>query len=265
MRRNGPLALAFHALFMAFMLAPLVVVALVAFTPDGYLSLPLHGPSLRWFRAIGDDPDFMRSFWISVKLGLSAATLATVAVLPAALAIGRRRFLGREPILAFVMSPLMVPAVVLGVGLLRLLTLVGLQGSFTGLVLCHAVVIGPYVLRMVLAAVAGLDADLDRAAVSLGASPLVAFWRVTVPLLASGIAGGWILAFVSSFDELTVTIFVSSPQVTPLPLRLFSYVAQTTDPLVASVSALIMGLTTVLLILLDRLYGVDRLFSGTQR
>jgi len=265
MRRNGPFALAFHALFMAFMLAPLVVVALVAFTPDGYLSLPLHGPSLRWFRAIGDDPDFMRSFWISVKLGLCAATLATAAVLPAALAIGRRRFPGREAILALVMSPLMMPAVVLGVGLLRLLTLVGLQGSFVGLVLCHAVVIGPYVLRMVLAAVAGLDADLDRAAVSLGASPLVAFWRVTVPLLASGIVGGWILAFVTSFDELTVTIFVSSPQVTPLPLRLFSYVAQTTDPLVASVSALIMGLTTVLLILLDRLYGVDRLFSGARR
>lgn len=262
MRRNGPLALGFHVLFVVFMLAPLVVVALVAFTPDGYLSLPVHGPSLRWFRAIGDNPDFVTSFWISVRLGLAAATLATAILLPAALLIGRFHFFGREALLGFVMSPLMVPAVVLGVALLRFLTMFGIQGTFGGLVLCHAVVVGPYVLRMVLAAVAGLDVNLGRAAVSLGASPLRAFWRITVPLLLSGIAGGWILAFISSFDELTVTIFVSSPQVTPLPLRLFAHIAETTDPLVASVSAVIMALTTILLILLDRLYGVDRLFSG---
>jgi putative spermidine/putrescine transport system permease protein len=262
MRRNGPFALVFHALFMAFMLAPLVVVLLVAFTPDGYLSLPVHGPSLRWFRAIRDNPEFVSSFWISIRLGLAAATLAAIVVLPAALALGRSRFRGRESILALVMSPLMVPAVVLGVGLLRFLTMLGIQGTFFGLVLCHAVVVGPYVLRMVLAAVAGLDANLDRAAISLGASPLRAFWRVTVPGLLSGLIGGWILAFVTSFDELTVTVFVSSPQVTPLPLRLFSHIAETTDPLVASISVIIMGLTTVLLILLDWLYGVDRLFSA---
>ncbi|HKM61616.1 MAG TPA: ABC transporter permease [Acidisphaera sp.] len=264
MRRNGPFALAFHAAFVVFMLAPLVVVFLVAFTPEGYLSLPLHGVSLRWFRAIGDNPDFIASFWLSIRLGLCAATLATAAILPAALAIGRRQFALRQAILVFVMSPLMVPAVVLGVGLLRFLSLFGIQGTFTGLALCHAVVIGPYVLRMVLAAVDGLDANLDRAAVSLGATRLRAFWRVTVPGLLAGIAAGWMLAFISSFDELTVTVFVSSPQVTPLALRLFTHIAETTDPLVASVSAIIMGLTLVLLLLLDRLYGVDRLFSGTR-
>ena len=117
---------------------------------------------------------------------------------------------------------------------------------------------------MVLAAVDGLDANLDRAAVSLGATRLRAFWRVTVPGLLAGIAAGWILAFISSFDELTVTVFVSSPQVTPLALRLFTHISETTDPLVASVSAIIMGLTLVLLLLLDRLLRVDRLFSGVR-
>ncbi len=265
MSRNGPFALGFHALFVAFMLAPLVVVGLVAFTPDGYLSLPLHGASLRWFRAIGDDPDFIAGFFISLRLGLAAATLATVTMVPAALAIGRGRFAGRDVILAVAMSPLMVPAVVLGVGLLRFLSLFGLQGTFTGLVLAHAVVVGPYVLRLVLAAVAGLDESLERAARSLGASRLQAFWRVTVPGLLAGLAGGWILAFISSFDELTVSVFVSSPQVTPLPLRLFSHIAETTDPLVAAVSAVIMALTAALMLLLDRFYGVDRLFSGGRR
>lgn len=262
MRRNGPLALAFHALFLAFMLAPLLVVLLVAFTPEGYLSLPLNGPSLRWFRAIGDNPDFVTSFWISIRLGLASASLATLVILPAALAIGRYRFAGRGAILAAVMSPLMVPAVVLGVSLLRFLSLLGIQGTFAGLVLCHAVVVGPYVLRMLLAAIAGLDGNIERAAVSLGAGRFVAFRRVTAPLLLSGLVGGWVLAFIASFDELTVSIFVASPQTMPLPLRLFAHIAETTDPLVASVSAVIMGLSTALLLLLDRLYGVDRLFSA---
>lgn len=265
MNRIGWLAGAFHLAFLLFMLAPLAVVALVAFTPDGYLSLPVHGPSLRWFRAIFDNPDFLQSFWISIRLGLLSATLATAAMVPAALAIGRYRFIGREALLAFVMSPLMVPTVVLGVAFLRFLTLVGLQGTFTGLVVCHAVVIGPYVARMLLSAVAGLDRNVERAAVSLGASRFTTFRRATVPMLLPGIVGGWLLAFIASFDELTVTIFIASPSTTTLPVRLFSHIAETTDPLVASVSAVIMAVTTILLLALDRWYGVDRLFAGGKR
>ena len=265
MNRIGWRAGAFHLAFLLFMLAPLAVVALVAFTPDGYLSLPVHGPSLRWFRAILDNPDFLQSFWISIRLGLLSATLATAAMVPAALAIGRYRFIGREALLAFVMSPLMVPTVVLGVAFLRFLTLVGLQGTFTGLVVCHAVVIGPYVARMLLSAVAGLDHNVERAAVSLGASRFTTFRRATAPMLLPGIVGGWLLAFIASFDELTVTIFIASPSTTTLPVRLFSHIAETTDPLVASVSAVIMAVTTILLLALDRWYGVDRLFAGGKR
>jgi putative spermidine/putrescine transport system permease protein len=265
MRRNGPFTLTFYVLFVAFMLAPLAVVALVAFTPEGYLSLPLRGPSLRWFRAIANYPEFIDSFWISIRLGLASATLSTLVLLPAALAIGRARFVGRNVILAVVMSPLMVPAVVMGVALLRFLSLFGIQGTFGGLVLCHTIVVGPYVLRMLLASVVGIDANVERAAVSLGASRLTTFRRVTLPMLLAGLAGGWVLAFIASFDELTVTVFVASPQTTPLPLRLFSHIAETTDPLVASVSAVILALSAALLILLDRLYGMDRLFSGGRR
>jgi putative spermidine/putrescine transport system permease protein len=265
MRRNGVAGLAFHALFVAFMLAPLAVVALVAFTPDGYLSLPVHGPSLRWFRAIADYPEFVDSFWISIRLGLASASLSTIVLLPAAVAIGRSRFLGRDSVLAFVMSPLMVPAVVMGIALLRFLSILGIQGTFGGLVLCHTVVVGPYVLRMLLAAVVGIDHNVERAAASLGAGRFAIFRRVTLPMLLGGLAGGWVLAFIASFDELTVSVFVASPQTTPLPLRLFSHIAETTDPLVASVSAVILALSAALLILLDRLYGVDRLFSGGRR
>jgi putative spermidine/putrescine transport system permease protein len=262
--RLSPPALIFHAAFLVFILAPLVVVALVAFTPDGYVSLPVHGASLRWFRAILDHPDFVASFKLSVELGLAASALATVFILPAALAIGRFQFRGREAILAFAMSPLMVPPVVLGVALLRFFTLFQSEGTFGALLLAHVVVVMPYVLRMLLAGVAGLDRTAERAAISLGASAFTAFRRVTLPMLLAGLIGGFILAFTASFDELTVTIFVSSPQVTPLSVRLFNHIAETTDPLVASVSVIIMAITTLSLILLDRLFGVDRLFGDAR-
>lgn len=264
MNRNGPLALAFHAVFVAFILAPLVVVVLVAFTPEGYLALPVHGASLRWFRALLDAPDFVASFWISIRLGLAASVLALAAMLPAALAIGRHRFRGRTLILAIVMSPLMVPAVVLGIALLRFLSWIGIQGTFGGLVLCHAVVVGPYILRMLLAAAGNADRRLEHAAASLGAGAFTTLRRVVLPALMPGLVGGFVLAFVASFDELTVSLFVASPQTTPLPLRLFSHISEMTDPLAASVSTVILVISAVLLLLLDRLYGVDRLFTATR-
>lgn len=254
----------FHAAFLVFVLAPLVVVALVAFTPAGYISFPVHGVSLRWFYEILNHPDFISSFELSIELGLLAATLATLLMLPLALAIGRYWFPGREAILAFAMSPLTIPPIVLGVALLRFFALFQIQGSFLGLVLAHVVVVMPYVLRMLLAGVSGLDRTVERAAISLGASAFTTFRRVTMPMLLAGLAGGFILAFTASFDELTVTIFVSSPQNTQLSVALFNYISQTVDPLVASISVIIMAITTALLILLDRLYGVDRLFGGSK-
>lgn len=264
MTRLSPFALLFHVFFLAFILAPLVVVVLVAFTPEGYLSFPVHGASLRWFDEILARPDFIASFELSVELGLLSSALATALILPAALALGRSRFAGREAILAFVMSPLMISPVVLGVALLRFFSLLQIQGTFLGLVLAHVVVVSPFVLRMLLAAVAGLDSSAERAALSLGASRFTMFRRVTLPMVAAGLVGGFILAFTASFDELTVTIFVSSPQTTPLSVQLFNHIAENSDPLAASVSAIIMAITTVLLIFLDRLYGIDRLFGGTR-
>jgi putative spermidine/putrescine transport system permease protein len=264
MNRLSAPALVFHVAFLIFILAPLVVVALVAFTPEGYISFPVHGASLRWFQAILDQPDFIGSFKLSVELGIAASTLATFFMLPVALAIGRFQFVGRQAILAVAMSPLMVPPVVLGVALLRFFTRFQIQGTFGGLVLAHVVVVMPYVLRMLLAGVGGLDRTVERAALSLGASTFTTFRRVTLPMLLAGLVGGFILAFAASFDELTVTIFVSSPQVTPLSVRLFNHIAETTDPLVASISVIIMVITTLLLIILDRLFGVDKLFGGAR-
>lgn len=262
MSRNGPLALAFNALFILFMTGPLLVVIAVSFTPEGFLEFPPSGLSLRWFRAILDNPDFIRAFWTSLYLGLASATLSALIAVPAALAIGRYRFAGREMLVGLFMSPLTVPTIVLGIAFLRFLSQLGMNGTFLGLVLCHAIIITPYVLRLVLASVVGLDRATERAAVSLGASGLTTFRRVTLPMIMPGVAGGWVLAFITSFDELTVTVFIVNPSTTTLPVRLFAHITQTTDPLVASISTVIILFTVALMFVVERLYGLDRLLIG---
>ncbi len=263
MSRNGPFAILFHTLFVVFMLAPLVVVCLVAFTPEGYLSLPGRVWSLRWFRAIFDYPEFLRAFRDSLWLAALSSTVAIGLAVPAALAIARYRFPGREAMTALFMSPLMVPHVVLGIAFLRFFTQIGLSGTFLGLVLSHIIVIIPFALRLVLAASYGIDRRIEHAAISLGASPAVVFRRVTLPLILPGVVSGWLLAAINSFDEVTMTVFIASPATTTLPVRMFLYIQDNIDPLIAAVSACLIALTAILLMALDRLFGLDRLFVGT--
>jgi putative spermidine/putrescine transport system permease protein len=265
MSRNGPAALAFHALFIAFVLAPIVIVCVVAFTPEGYLSLPTRGLSLRWFRAIADYPEFVRAFRDSLVLAALSSSIAVALATPAALAIARYRFVGRDAMLALFMSPLMIPHVVLGIAFLRFFTAVGLGGTFGGLVLSHIVVVMPFALRLVLASCVGMDRSVEHAAISLGAGRLTVFRRVTLPLILPGVVSGWVLAFITSFDEVTMTVFIASPSTVTLPVRMFLYIQDNIDPLVTSVSAALIFLTVIAMVILDRVYGLDRLFVGAAR
>ena len=211
MSRNGPLALVFHTLFVIFTLAPLVVVCVVAFTPEAYLSFPTNGLSLRWFRAIADYPEFIRAFWQSVWLGALSSAIAVAFAVPAALAIARYEFRGRDAMMALFLSPLMIPHVVLGIAFLRFFTEIGLSGTFVGLVLSHIVIVFPFALRLTLASATGMDRAIEQAAVSLGASDWTVLRRITLPLVMPGLASGWALAFINSFDEVTMTVFIAAP------------------------------------------------------
>lgn len=262
MNRNGPLALAFNALVIAFMLAPLVVVCLVAFTPENTLTLPTTSFSLRWFHAVFEHPDFMQSFWNSLWLALGSATLATLLAVPAGLAITRYQFAGREFLNGLFLSPLIIPHLVLGVALLRLFALVGGSGSFGFLVFAHALIVTPYTLRLVVAALVGFDRSAEQAAASLGAGRITVFRRITLPMILPGVTGGWMLAFINSFDEVTMSIFVTSPSTVTLPVRMYMYATESIDPLMAAVSALMVGVTAFAMVLLDRVYGLDRVLVG---
>ncbi len=262
MRRNGPGALAFHTLFVLFMTAPIIVVCLVAFTPEGFLSLPTHGFSLRWFQAILRYPEFIRAFTTSLWLGALSSSLALLFAVPASLAIARRRFRGRAALSALFLSPLMIPHVVLGIAFLRFFTQIGWGGSFPALVVSHVVLVFPFALRLTLAAAIGGDSSVEMAAISLGAERWTLFRRVILPLILPGIVSGWALAFMQSFDEVTMTVFLAAPGTETLPVRMFLYVQDNIDPLVTSVSASVIALTMAALVLLDRLYGLERVLTG---
>ncbi|APQ11255.1 ABC transporter permease [Pseudomonas oryzihabitans] len=264
MTRNGPLGLAFHTLVMVFMLAPLVVVCLVAFTPENTLSLPTAGFSLRWFAAVFERADFLTAFYNSLQLAALSASLATLIAVPAGLAITRYRFPGQGLLNGLFLSPIIIPHLVLGVAMLRLFALLGVNGSFSWLVLAHVVVITPYVLRLVIAAAIGIDRSAEQAAESLGASRTTLFCRITLPMILPGVAGGWLLAFINSFDEVTLSIFVTSPATQTLPVRMYVYATESIDPMMAAVSALVIALTAATMILLDRIYGLDRVLVGKQ-
>jgi putative spermidine/putrescine transport system permease protein len=264
MSRNGPIALGFNALVISFMLAPLVVVCVVAFTPENTLSVPTTSFSLRWFRAVFAHSDFVQSFWNSLWLGLFAATLATAIAIPAGLAMTRYEFRGRDFLNGIFLSPLIIPHLVLGVALLRMFSLIGVTGSFPWLVLAHVVIVTPYALRLIIAAVVGSDRSGEQAALSLGASQATVFRRITLPMILPGVTGGWLLAFISSFDEVTMSIFVTAPSTVTLPVRMYMYATESIDPLMAAVSALMVAITAVAMFLLDRIYGLDRILIGSR-
>jgi len=262
MKKNGWLGLTYHALFIAFILAPLVVVIAVSFTSRGYISLPTDGLSLRWFEAILEQRQFINAFLMSSWLAFVAATVAIILAVPAALALARYRFPGRSTLMAFFLSPLMIPHVVMGIAFLRFFNLAGLSGSFGWLSMTHVIVVFPYALRLTLASAIGMNRDAELAARSLGAGPGTVFRRIVLPLIVPGVAGGWMLAFIQSFDEVTMTIFVATPGTTTLPVAMYSYISQSIDPLVASVSTVLIVATLIVMVVMDRLVGLDRVLVG---
>lgn len=260
--QNGPIALTFHILLTTFILAPLLVVVAASFSDKEIISMPFDGASLRWYREILEAPELISAFWLSIRLAFTSATLAAVVAVPAALAIARHRFAGRNAIMAFLMSPMMIPHVVLGVAFLRFFSIMGWTGSFFAMVLVHALIVVPFSLRLTLAAVIGLERDAEDAARSLGASRFVAFRRILLPLIMPGVAGGWVLCFIQSFDEVTMTIFVATPGTTTLPVALYHRIAFLSDPVTTSVSTVMIVGTVIFMFALDRIVGLDKVLIG---
>ncbi|WP_193089821.1 ABC transporter permease [Advenella sp. FME57] len=262
--KNGPLSLLFNTLVTIFILAPLVIVCLVAFTPEDVLSIPTTSFSLRWFRAVFNESGFIAAFQTSLWVAFASASISAALALPAAFAIARGQFRFRHVVNGLFLSPLMIPSLVMGVALLRLFAMLGVRGSLLWLILGHVIIVTPYVIRLVLGSLVGFDKSIEHAAESLGAGKWTVFRRITFPLILPGIFGGWILAFINSFDELTMSVFLTSPTTITLPVKMYMYATESINPMLSAVSALIIVLTAITMFVLDRVYGLDKILIGKQ-
>lgn len=236
-------------LIVVFIVAPLIVVALSSITASGYLTFPPKGFSLMWYGKILDAPGFVDGFITSLELAAISAGIGVVICVPAAYAITRHTNRVTQALEQVFLSPLILPAVVLGLGLLFTLARTGWAGTFSGGVLAHLVISSPFIIRSVLAGLRRTDLRLEEASRSLGAGPLRTFMRVIVPSVAGSITSGAVFAFVVSFDEAVVTLFLTGPNFSTLPVAIFSYVQYSADPTVAAASTVLVLLSLLMVTL----------------
>lgn len=249
---------AFALVVIAFLELPVIIIVLTAFSSTAYLTLPPKGLTLKWFAKVLSDPDYLSAIRVSLVLALGSTVLSLLLGVSAAHALFRKVIPGSGIIAAFLMSPLVMPGVVLGVALLQFYSLTSTRGMFLGLLFAHVVITVPYVVRSALASLGGLDMALEEAARVLGADGFTAFRLVTLPLIAPGLVAGGLFAFVTSLDNVPVTIFLAGPHQTTLPMLIFSSVEMGVDPSVAAVSTLLIIATGLALWWAERRTGFHR-------
>jgi putative spermidine/putrescine transport system permease protein len=245
----GSLSRFYAGAVLVFLMAPIVIGIIVSFSSGYRLEFPIPGLSLRWFEDALSKPQFIDGLMISTIIALGNAILATIAGTGAAIALNHYDVPGRELIRAAVMMPIVIPGVLLGLGLLFSLSLYGMQPGILATTVGHAVLGVPYVLAMVSAALANYDRSLERASMNLGLGPVRTFFKITLPLIKGGVIAGAIAAFLISFDNFSVSLFVARGDT--LPLRLMQHLRGYVDPSVAAMSTvLILGSLVLLTILL---------------
>lgn len=231
----------------AFLLVPILVIIPISFSAGSFLNYPLPGLSLQWYEAALVPYPWLSSFRNSLIIGAATTVLATALGTLAAVGLHGLKVRGKALITAFLISPMVVPLVITALALYFFFAGLQLLGTFTAMILAHTVLATPFVIITVSATLQGFDGNLVRAAQSLGAGRWEAFRSVTLPLIMPGVASGAIFAFVTSFDEIVVALFIASPEQFTLPRQLFSGLRDQLDPSIVAVAVMLIGLSTLLL------------------
>jgi putative spermidine/putrescine transport system permease protein len=247
---------------LAFLIVPLLVAGLLAFDARDYLGpLPPPGLSLHWFEKLFSQDYVVAGLSTSLQIAVLATLVNVVIGTAAAVGLERGEFRGKGVIMAAFLSPLIVPAVVTGFALLLFLSKIGVVGGFPRLLAGHIIITLPYALRATLASLVGRDKRLTEAALILGATERQAFWSVTLPLIRTGIVTGAVFTFAISMDDVAVSLFLTDPTTYTLPVALVSNMRASFDLTIAAAAVLLVGNTAILIIILERLVGFDRLIG----
>lgn len=246
----------------AFLLAPLVVVLIVSFDTRPYLRFPPEHLSLGSYTAVLHNTGFLHAGLLSILVGAAAAVVSLAVGTGAAFALADQAFPGRTVMQAMFFSPMVVPHIVLAVGLMMTLQPLGLLDTLSGVVIAHVGITLPYVVRIVISGLKGLDPACEEAARLHGATAWQAFWRVTLPGLRATLVAAGLIAFLFSFDEAVIVLFIAGHRATTLPLAIYHYIQFKTDPQVAALSVLVVLASMIPVVIIERGINIRRALAG---
>jgi putative spermidine/putrescine transport system permease protein len=236
------------ALTVVFLVAPMAIVVVISFSSAQFLTFPPPGLSLQWYRKLFGDPEWASTLITSVEIVIPTGLLATACGTAAALALARARMPGRSVLTGILMAPLVVPIIVIAAAMFSVFSDWGLNGSLLGFVIAHTVITIPYVISIVMAALSTVSEQYENAALTLGATHWVAFRRILFPLIAPSVLSGLLFAMVVSFDELVVSLFISTPTFRPVTVQMWSDVMGDVDPTIAAIGSLLFVFSLVVLL-----------------
>ncbi len=244
-------------LILAFILAPLIAPVIIAFSDGIIVAFPPQRFSLRWFTKVLADEEFLAALAFSARLAAAVTVLALALGLPCAFGLARRRFPGRDAMMALIMAPLIFPVLVTGLALLQFFTALGSRNTFLHLVIGHTVIAIPYVVRTAAASIVLVDEAIEDAARTLGATRLCTFLFITLPQIRQGIIAGAVFSFVTSFDDYSLSMWLADAANFPLPLQIHVFIQRFFDPSVAAISTLMILFSMMLMLLIERGMGLS--------
>jgi putative spermidine/putrescine transport system permease protein len=248
------LAWIFLGLVYLFVLIPAVIVIVDSFSSATSFPSPFESATLHWYRALFDHEEFLDSIRISTAVAAIAAFAAVVLGFSAAYALVRRPVKGTDAIQTLLYGPLLVPQIVIGLAMLQILSFTKLRISLVSLIIVHTVYVMPFTMRLVMTSLSRFDFNLEDAARSLGAGFLRALWHVTLPLVRTGLIAGFLFAFILSFVNLPLSLFLTNSRTATLPVILFAYIESRIDPLVAAVASMIVVAAVGITVVLERIF-----------
>jgi putative spermidine/putrescine transport system permease protein len=246
------------ALAMLFLLGPFFIIAAAGLSAGDLLVFPPQGLSLRWFVAILDIERFRVSFLLSMELAIISTGLSLLMGVPAAYALARYDVPFREAMRTIITSPVIVPAIIAGLALLRYAVIpLGLP-VISALILGHTALVAPYAVRVVSVSLTHLRVDVEEAAILLGATRSGAFFRIVLPNIKNGMMAAFILGFITSFNQVPVSLFLTGPGISTLPIDMLGAMEFVYDPSIAALSTLLALMTILIVLLAERLLGLSR-------
>jgi putative spermidine/putrescine transport system permease protein len=243
------------ALVLLYLVLPILAIVPLSFSDSSFLAYPVTGFSLRWYQNLFEAEEWMRAAKNSFIVAPAATVIATVLGTLAATGLAQAEFRGKAVLMAVLISPMVVPVIVVGVGMYLFFAPLGLSDSYAALILAHAALGAPFVVTTVLATLQGFNHNLTRASQSLGASRFTTFRRITLPLIAPGVVSGALFAFATSFDEVVVTLFLAGAGQVTLPRQMFTGIRENISPTIAALATILIIFSTSLLLALEWLRG----------